>query len=210
MRLRSRRVAAFAAAALVLSCVTVVGVAVAAAAPDRTGATVDDDTAIPQDLLWPWVMWCEREVGTPPGSAMASFGVSDDGTVSVQYGFVDEEGSIESIDETLSESVGACIGSRRIAMDGRVSRRADDSVRLAVYDWAVRQQQPCLVAHGFEVAVPTLEEFLGPDSMPWYLLDRSIWTRSGELVDIDFDEVLDARLACPPFPPYLGDEGLGL
>jgi len=208
MRRRPRLLAALGAGALVALSSTFVVVAVAVAAPEPAGPTVVDDTPVPPDFLWPWVMWCERDVGLPPGSSMASFGVDDDGTVAIEYGFVDEEGSIEAIDEPLTERIGACIGSRRIAMDGRVSRRADDSIRLAVYDWAVRQQQPCLAAHGIKLSVPPLEEFLGQDSMPWYLLDQYIWTRSGEPLDIEFDALLEARLACPPFPPYLRDEGL--
>jgi len=214
MRRRSHLFAALAAGGVVALCAALVGVAVAAASP-RTALEVPDD-AIPQDLVWPWVNQCIEQADLGPIAGVSYFSVDAEGGMRVEIGefgtdgtpVLDDDGN-QVIDQVASEVVGACVATRRIVPDDSVYRDASPAERMQLYDWSVRQQQPCLASRGIEVEVQPLRDYLDPRTVPWYLLSQYVWTDPAGIVDDDFDVLLEARLACPPMPPYLAAQGVG-
>lgn len=206
MRRRSQLVAALAAGGIVAVCAVVPGVAMAAASP-RADAAPIEDARIPDDMVWPWVSQCIEQVGLGPNYGTTSFTVDPDGVMTAEFGTWDDEGVVIP-DEAATAAVGPCISSRKTVPMDDSWHQATLAERVAIYDWTVREQQPCLAVRGIDVRLPPFEEFLRQDSVPWYLLQQYMWTTSGGLVD-DFDVLLEARLACPPVPAYLAARGVG-
>jgi len=59
------------------------------------------------------------------------------------------------------------------------------------------------------VPVVPPRDFLDETVVPWYLLQQYLWSEQVDLATVDFDQVIEARLACPPMPPFLADQGVG-
>jgi len=217
MRRRPHLLAAVCAGGVVALCVATVGVGVAVAADAAHGPAADAaDALIPPDLTWAWVSICEARAteGLEPFiSYSMSTAIDEEGRLSVDYSTFDDEGNVLP-DATRSAAVNECLSARRVDPDqgqyGVVTYPgATPAQRLGLYDWAVHQQQPCLAAHGIDTVVPPLEEFLDDQYIPWYLLDQYIWASDRGPVDVDFDELLATRLACPPVPAFLAVQGVG-
>jgi len=180
-------------AALVITWIVVVG------AQERSAPT-DLDSVVPADLTWAWVTNC-IDVYDTSGLGVTSFSIDEDGTATVGLGYLEEDGEFrDALDRTAEAN--ACIGARRID-PGRSVRPPTQAERATIYDWAVRWQLPCLASRGFDVRVAPRAEFLDPSTSPWFLLDAY----AGDS-HISFDTLLEARLACPPVPPYLSAEGV--
>jgi len=130
------------------------------------------------------------------------------GVLTIELGSVDDEGTMD-VDEQATAIVGACVASRNVEPDDGIYRPATKAERLTLHDWALRQQQPCLAARGIETEVAPIADFLAEDRIPWYLLEQYIWSGPNGIVDVDFDVLLEARLACPPMPAYLAEQGVG-
>ncbi len=210
MRRRPRLTAAIAAGAVVGICASVLGFAVVTASPsEATAVDVDGTTPVPEDMAWTWLQFCEQNADVELGSAMAWISTDADGALDVQYGTMDDEGTLD-IDTELTEVIGSCTEQRKVLVDpDRPSRLATTAERLAIYDWAVRWQQPCLAAHGYEVGIQPPSAFVDETTVPWYLIDQYIWTGTDGLAGLDFDALLAARLACPPVPARLAAQGVG-
>jgi len=209
MRRRPHLLALLGAGAVVGVCVSVLGFAVATASPHATAVEVDGTTPVPEDMAWTWAQYCEQNSEVELGTAMAWISTDADGRLDVEYGTMDDEGTL-IVDQHLTEVIGACVEQRAVLVDpDRTVRPATTAERLAIYDWAVRWQQPCLAAHGMDVGVQPPRDFVDETIVPWYLIDHYIWTGSDGLAGIDFDALLEARLACPPIPAYLVAQGVG-
>lgn len=207
MRRRTRLFAALGAAGVVALCLGVIGVAAATGVRGSAVAVVDADTVVPPDLTWTWVQHCELSSGVEMGESMGWFSTSDDGELVVEYGTMDDEGHLD-IDEGLTAIIAGCVDTRTVASESRM-RPASTAERLEIYDWAVKWQQPCLASRGMDVQLAQPADFVDPNTVPWYLVDQYVWTGPQELADIDFDVLLEARLACPPMPPFLAAQGVG-
>lgn len=207
MRRRPRLLAALGAGSVVVVCAVVMGVSIAVASP-RGAAGSDGDARIPGDLVWTWVQHCELTTGVELGSNLGWFSTEEDGELVVEYGTMDDEGEM-TVDEEITAVVGACITTRQIDLDGEYVRNATTAERIEIYDWAVRWQKPCLAAHGMDVQLGSPRDFLDETVVPWYLLNQYVWTGTDGLADIDFDALLEARLACPPIPAHLAAQGIG-
>lgn len=206
MRRRSHLVAALAAGGVVALCVGVPGVAMAMASP-RSSPVPIEQAAIPEDMVWSWVSQCVEQAGLGPNFGTTSFSVNADGVMTAEFGTWDDEGNVIP-DDAATALVSGCIGSRTMIPMNDTWRQTTLAERLAIYDWTIREQHPCLAVRGIEVRVPPLQEFLREDAVPWYLLQQYMWSASGGLVD-DFDVLLEARLACPPVPASLAARGVG-
>lgn len=207
---RSQLVAALAATGIVALCLATIGGAVASAGA-RGQVERPDEARLPVDLVWTWLNTCQiTAIGEHASATGYSTMTTDaDGLITVQYGTVDERGAF-ILDEGRSAAVNTCLATRLVEPGspsyGSVSSgHPSDAQGLALYDWAVRYQQPCLASRGITTTVPPLEQFIDEDSVPWYLLDQYIWSSDRGRVDLDFDALLEARLACPPSPTYLVD-----
>jgi hypothetical protein len=165
---------------------------------------------VPEDLLWPLVLSCGAGAVTP----IVGITADGDGRLELDVGTIDEErgdGSllvdddgIPVVDEEQSRRMDECTSAYRVDLS-RDYRSATDAERLLIYDWAVEWQAPCLEAHGYEVTVRPYSSFVDRDSIAWFLLSDRDWVQE----QYDFDDVLAARLACPPVPPFLAADGVG-
>ena len=173
--------------------IAVVGAEPRAAVPGRT-------VVIPADMTWAWVTNC-IDVYDTSGLGLTSFTIDADGTATVGLGYPEEGGGFRDAPDRTAEA-NACIGARRIEPT-RAARPATQAERAVIYDWAVRWQLPCLTSRGFDVHVAPRREFLDAETSPWFLLDAY----AGDSF-IPFDTLLEARLSCPPLPPYLSAEGV--
>lgn len=207
MRRRPALLAALGAGGIVALCVLFVGVTIATAAPREQEVTLED-RAIPQDLLWPWVQHCEAQVDVETGTVMGWASTDENGHLEVQYGTMDDKGAL-TVDEATTARVSECLGSRRLEPNAVFLGLATEAERLLLYDWALTRQQPCLAERGISVELPPPADFLDQDNISWYLLNQYLWSDPTDMAALDFDELLDARLACPPVPPYLVERGLG-
>ncbi len=185
---------------LVTALAVVAGVWVVGVASQHRSVPAEDSPRIPADFTWAWVTNC-IDVYDTSGLGVTSFTIADDGTATVGLGYPEEDGEFRDAPDRTEEA-NACIAARRID-PGTHPRIATQAERAAIYDWAVRWQRPCLAARGFDVHVAPRSDFLDPGSSPWFLLDAYAGNSF-----IPFDTLLEARLACPPLPPYLSATGV--
>jgi len=209
MRRRTRLLAALGAAGVVAVCLSVVAVAVFAAQPADHDVTVDEDTLLPDDLMWPWVTHCQGLTGVDTSALTGWFSLDEDGVIDVEYGTLDDDDEL-IVDERVSAVMRACVQQRSMERpDATLSGLVTPAQRLAIYAWAVDVQQPCLAARGIETRVPPMSDFVDTQTVPWYLLQQYYWANPEQPFAGDFDMLLAARLACPPTPPFLAAQGVG-
>lgn len=169
-----------------------------------------DPTLVPEDLLWPLLLSCGGGEITP----ILNLAADDEGRLEFDIGELDEQlgdGSLlldgngrPVIDEVQSRRMRDCTSRYRVELR-RDFRAATDAERLVIYDWTIDWQAPCLEARGYEVTVLPFNFFIDRDNAAWFLLANRDWTQER----YDFDDVLAARQACPPVPPYLAADGVG-
>jgi hypothetical protein len=116
----------------------------------------------------------------------------------------DENGNAV-VDDAASQAINSCLSAHRLAPAPRTYREGTAAERLLLYEWTARWQAPCLRAHGYEFDIPDVERFLHPHEVWWFLLSTYDWVDDD---DLDFEQMLDARLSCDPVPPFLAAEGV--
>ena len=166
---------------------------------------------VPEDLLWPWVASCGAGVRTP----LVGVSYDDDGVVDISIGVLDpdapygtilmEESDQPAVDEAASQQIEECLSAHRALGTPDNYRQATAAERLLLHDWTARWQAPCLRGHGYVFDIPDITHFQNPHEVWWFLLSTQDWSDVDEL---DFESLLDARLACQPVPPFLAAEGV--
>lgn len=207
---RSERITRVLGLVLVVSAVVAISTVLVTHAPHGTAPAHADDR-VPEDLFWPWVASCGAGIRTP----IVSFGSDADGFVEVEVGTLDpdapygtplmDEAGRLVVDEAASQWVEECLSAHRVAESPRDYRQATAGERLLLYDWTARWQAPCLRGHGYVFDIPDVAHFQNPHEVWWFLLSTQDWADADEL---DFESLLDARLACQPVPPFLAAEGV--
>jgi hypothetical protein len=199
------------AGAVVVAAVAVaVAVGLAGHAP-HAAAPASADDRVPEDLFWPWVASCGVDIRRP----LVSMGYNEDGVVDISVGMLDpdapygtpltDENGNAVVDDAASQAINSCLSAPRLAPAPRTYREGTAAERLLLYEWTARWQAPCLRAHGYEFDIPGVEHFLHPDEVWWFLLSTYDWIDDD---DLDFEQMLDARLSCDPVPPFLAAEGV--
>lgn len=206
----SERMRAVAGAVVVAAVALAVAVGLAGHAPHAvTPASADD--RVPEDLFWPWVASCGVDIRRP----LVSMGYNEDGVVDISVGMLDpdapygtpltDENGNAVVDDAASQAINSCLSAHRLAPAPRTYREGTSAERLLLYEWTARWQAPCLRAHGYEFDIPDVERFLHPHEVWWFLLSTHDWIDDD---DLDFEQMLDARLSCDPVPPFLAAEGV--
>jgi hypothetical protein len=142
-------------------------------------------------------------------------GYNEDGAVDLSVGKLDPEAPYGTpltdengnavVDDAASQAINSCLSAHRLAPAPRTYREGTAAERLLLYEWTARWQAPCLRAHGYEFDSPGVEHFLHPHEVWWFLLSTYDWIDDD---DLDFEQMLDARLSCDPVPPFLAAEGV--
>jgi hypothetical protein len=116
------------------------------------------------------------------------------GVMRVEIGIIDPEDGTMTVNPEYTAVINDCLDDRTVdvARDVFASSPMD---RLQMYRWAHDWQGPCLRHLGWSVPPASFDAFMDDDNAPWYL-----W-RGDE--PQDFEELLAARLACPPVPPFM-------
>jgi hypothetical protein len=194
-----------AVAAAIATCLVLAGHTPSRAAP----ASADD--RVPEDLFWPWVASCGVDIRRP----LVNVGYDGDGLVDISVGMLDpdapygtpltDENDSAVVDEAASQAINSCLSAHRLAPSSRTYREATDADRLLLYDWTAGWQAPCLRGHGYDFDIPGVEQFFHPHEVWWFLLSTYDWTEDD---DLDFEQMLDARLNCDPVPPFLAADGV--
>lgn len=206
----SERMRAVTGAVVVAAVAVAVAVGLAGHAPHAvTPASADD--RVPEDLFWPWVASCGVDIRRP----LVSMGYNEDGVVDISVGMLDpdapygtpltDENGNAVVDDAASQAINSCLSAHRLAPAPRTYREGTSAERLLLYEWTARWQAPCLRAHGYEFDIPDVEHFLHPHEVWWFLLSTHDWIDDD---DLDFEQMLDARLSCDPVPPFLAAEGV--
>ncbi len=206
----SERMRAVTGAVVVAAVAVAVAVGLAGHAPHAvTPASADD--RVPEDLFWPWVASCGVDIRRP----LVSVGYNEDGVVDLSVGMLDpdapygtpltDENGNAVVDDAASQAINSCLSAHRLAPAPRTYREGTSAERLLLYEWTARWQAPCLRAHGYEFDIPDVEHFLHPHEVWWFLLSTHDWIDDD---DLDFEQMLDARLSCDPVPPFLAAEGV--
>lgn len=174
-------------------------------------APASADDRVPEDLFWPWVASCGVDIRRP----LVSMGYNEDGVVDLSVGMLDpdapygtpltDENGNAVVDDAASQAINSCLSAHRLAPAPRTYREGTSAERLLLYEWTARWQAPCLRAHGYEFDIPDVEHFLHPHEVWWFLLSTHDWIDDD---DLDFEQMLDARLSCDPVPPFLAAEGV--
>lgn len=199
--------AALAAGGVVALCVgAVLGVAVGA--DRRVDAPSADLSRMPSDLVWRWILHCVQTPGVDPSVVALEYSVGTEGELAVQFGWSDELGHV-TVDPRTTAATKHCIEERSVDPASIVTRTPSQAERLVLYTWAVERQQPCLAQRGMNVPVASPGDFLDEHAAPWYLLDLYAESQAERGLGVDFDTLLEARLACPPIPAYLAAQGVG-
>jgi hypothetical protein len=199
------------AGAVVVAAVAVaVAVGLASHAP-HAAAPASADDRVPEDLFWPWVASCGVDIRRP----LVSVGYNEDGVVDLSVGMLDpdapygtpltDENGNAVVDDAATQAINSCLSAHRLAPAPRTYREGTAAERLLLYEWTARWQAPCLRAHGYEFDIPDVERFLHPHEVWWFLLSTYDWIDDD---DLDFEQMLDARLSCDPVPPFLAAEGV--
>lgn len=186
------RIAVPTAAGIVALAVGSVAVALLGVRPSPQ--PVDLDAPVPQDLVWTWINSCVYPDGGFEGGTLIGLSFDEDSVPTVEVGEIAADGE-RTIDAERSAAANSCLSARSVGMSR--SREARPVERAQLYDWARRWQAPCLAVRGFDVTVPPRSDFFDLDDEPWYLLN-TLDQRS-----LDFDTLLEVRLACPPMPAFL-------
>jgi hypothetical protein len=198
---------ALAAGGVVALCVGVILGASVGVDP-RVGAASADLSRMPSDLVWRWILHCVQNPGVDRSVVALDYTVGTEGELAVEFGWSDELGHV-TVDPRTAAATKQCIEERSVDPTTIVSRAPTQAERLTLYSWAVERQQPCLAARGMNVWVASPEDFLDEHVAPWYLLDRYVASQAERGLGVDFDTLLEARLACPPMPAYLAAQGVG-
>lgn len=206
----SERMRTVAGAVVVAAVALAVAVGLAGHAP-HAAAPASADDRVPEDLFWPWVASCGVDIRRP----LVSVGYNEDGVVDLSVGMLDpdapygtpltDENGNAVVDDAASQAINSCLSAHRLAPAPRTYREGTAAERLLLYEWTARWQAPCLRAHGYEFDIPDVERFLHPHEVWWFLLSTYDWIDDD---DLDFEQMLDARLSCDPVPPFLAAEGV--
>lgn len=206
----SERMRAVTGAVVVAAVAVAVAVGLAGHAP-HAAAPASADNRVPEDLFWPWVASCGVDIRRP----LVSVGYNEDGVVDLSVGMLDpdapygtpltDENGNAVVDDAASQAINSCLSAHRLAPAPRTYREGTAAERLLLYEWTARWQAPCLRAHGYEFDIPDVERFLHPHEVWWFLLSTYDWIDDD---DLDFEQMLDARLSCDPVPPFLAAEGV--
>jgi hypothetical protein len=207
---RSERMRTIVGAVIVAAAALAVGAALAGHAP-HAAASASADDRVPDDLFWPWVASCGVGVRTP----LITASYDENGVVDVSVGVLDpdapygtalvDENDRPVVDEATSQEIEACLSAHRAVGTPDNYREATSAERLLLFEWTARWQAPCLRAHGYDFDIPDVEHFLNPHEVWWFLLSTYDWVDDD---DLDFEQMLDARLSCDPVPPFLAAEGV--
>lgn len=186
------------------------GVGLASHAPAEVAPARADDR-VPEDMLWPWVNSC----GAGPSAPVVGITVDADGAIDLSIGVQDPEAPYGTplmdendrpvVDEAASQEIEECLSAHRVGERPSNYRQATPAERIMLHDWTARWQAPCLRGHGYDFDIPDLAHFVNPHEVGWFLMATRNWS---EEEDLDFERVLDARLACEPVPPFLAAEGV--
>ena len=206
-RRTSLAVAALAACGVVALCVGAVLGASAFADP-RGGAASANLTRMPSDLVWRWILHCIQTPGVDRSVIALDYSVGAGGELAVEFGWSDELGHL-TVDPRTAAATKGCVEERTVDTATLVTRMPTAAERLVLYTWAVEHQRPCLAARGMNVRVASPGDFLDAHEAPWYLLDGYAASQADRGLGVDFDTLLEARLACPPMPPFLAQQGVG-
>lgn len=206
----SERMRTVAGAVVVAAVAIAVAVGLAGHTSSRAAPASADDR-VPEDLFWPWVASCGVDIRRP----LVSVGYNEDGVVDLSVGMLDpdapygtpltDENGNAVVDDAASQAINSCLSAHRLAPAPRTYREGTAAERLLLYEWTARWQAPCLRAHGYEFDIPDVERFLHPHEVWWFLLSTYDWIDDD---DLDFEQMLDARLSCDPVPPFLAAEGV--
>lgn len=206
----SERMRTVAGAVVVAAVAIAVAVGLAGHTSSRAAPASADDR-VPEDLFWPWVASCGVDIRKP----VVSVGYNEDGVVDLSVGMLDpdapygtpltDENGNAVVDDAASQAINSCLSAHRLAPAPRTYREGTAAERLLLYEWTARWQAPCLRAHGYEFDIPDVERFLHPHEVWWFLLSTYDWIDDD---DLDFEQMLDARLSCDPVPPFLAAEGV--
>lgn len=206
----SERMRTVAGAVVVAAVAIAVAVGLAGHTSSRAAPASADDR-VPEDLFWPWVASCGVDIRKP----VVSVGYNEDGVVDLSVGMLDpdapygtpltDENGNAVVDDAASQAINSCLSAHRLAPAPRTYREGTAAERLLLYEWTARWQAPCLRAHGYEFDIPGVEHFLHPHEVWWFLLSTYDWIDDD---DLDFEQMLDARLSCDPVPPFLAAEGV--
>jgi len=206
-RRTSLAAAALAAGGVVALCVgAVLGAAVGV--DPRVGTASADLSRMPSDLVWRWILHCTQTPGVDPSVIALDYSVGTEGELVVEFGWSDELGHL-TVDPRTAAATKECIEERSVDLATIVTRVPTQAERLVLYTWAVERQQPCLAERGMNVPVASPGDFLDQHAAPWYLLDGYAESQAARGLGLDFDTLLEARLACPPVPAYLAAQGVG-
>lgn len=156
---------------------------------------------IPWDVVPDFYHFCQQaapERGIDDSIYGASIMTDLDGIIHVEAGRVNPEDGTITVDAEYTAAINGCLAQQTVEV-ARSAPPTSPLSRMQMYRWAYEWQGPCLRAIGWPVQPAAYAAFMDDDNAPW-----DLWQGDEEQ---DFEELLRARLTCPPIPPFLRTSG---